>query len=64
MKTLYFYTKHYLFQWSSGPIFLYYNDEGEHIASLEEAKALALSHRKETMREDHVATTYGIEYYD
>lgn len=64
MKTRYFYTKHYPFQWSSGLSIIHYNDDGELIASLEEAKALALSHRKETIGEDHVSTTYGIEYFD
>ena len=41
-----------------------YNDDGELIASLEEAKALALAHRNETMLKDHVNTTFGVEYFD
>ena len=64
MKTLYFYTKQRPFQWSSGPTFVHYNDDGELIASLEEARALAHANRNETMRDDHVDTTYGVEYFD
>ena len=59
-----FYTKNHPFQWGSVPIILHYNDDGELIASLEEAKALALAHRDETMQKDHVDTTFGVEYFD
>ena len=64
MKTRYFYTKHHSFQWSSGPSIIHYNDDGELIASLEEAKALAHAYRNETMQKDHVDTTFGVEYFD
>ena len=60
----FFYTKNHPFQWGSVPIILHYNDDGELIASLEEAKALALAHRDETMQKDHVDTTFGVEYFD
>ena len=60
----FFYTTARTFQWHSGINIIHYNDDGELIASLEEARALALFHRKETIGEDHVATTYGIEYFD
>ena len=64
MKTRYFYTKHYPFQWNSGPSIIHYNDDGEPIASLEEARALAHAHRNETIQKDHVDTTFGVEYFD
>ena len=60
----FFYTKNHPFLWGSVPIILHYNDDGELIASLEEAKALALAHRDETMQKDHVDTTFGVEYFD
>lgn len=64
MKTRCFYTKHYPFQWSSEPSIIHYNDDGELIASLEEAKALAHAHRNKTMQKDHADTTFGVEYFD
>ena len=60
----FFYTKNHPFLWGSGPIIIHYNDDGELIASLEEARALAHANRNETMRDDHVDTTYGVEYFD
>ena len=45
MKTQYFYTKHYPFQWSGGPMIILYNDDGELIASLEEANVAAIALR-------------------
>ena len=64
MKTRYFYTKHYPFQWSSGPSIIHYNDDGELIASLEEARELAHAYRNKTMQDDHVDTSFGVEYFD
>ena len=64
MNGKFFYTKNHPFQWSSGPNIIHYNDDGELIASLEEAKALAHAYRNETMRDDHVDTTFGVEYFD
>ena len=64
MNGKFFYTEHRPHQWSSGPSIIHYNDDGELIASLEEAKALARDHRNETMQKDHVDTTFGVEYFD
>lgn len=64
MNGRYFYTTSKSFQWYSGINIIHYNDDGDLIASLEEAKALAKFHRNITMRRDHVDTTFGVEYFD
>ena len=64
MNGKFFYTKHHSFQWSSGPNIIHYNDDGELIASLEEARELAHAYRNETTQKDHVDTSYGVEYLD
>ena len=64
MNGKFFYTKNHPFQWGSGPNIIHYNDDGELIASLEEAKALAHAHRNKTMQDDHVDTSFGVEYFD
>lgn len=64
MNGKFFYTTVRPFQWNGGPSIIHYNDDGELIASLEEAKSLAHAHRNETMQKDHVDTTFGVEYFD
>lgn len=64
MNGRYFYTTSKSFQWHRGINIIHYNDDGDLIASLEEAKELARSHRKLTMQSDHVDTTFGVEYFD
>lgn len=64
MNGRFFYTTAKSFFWHSGINIIHYNDDGELITSLEEAKALAHAHRNITMRKDHVDTTFGVEYFD
>ena len=64
MNGKFFYTKNHPFLWSCGPTIIHYNDDGDLIASLEEAKALAHAYRNITMQDDHVDTTFGVEYFD
>lgn len=60
----FFFTENTPYQWSSGPNLYYFNPETwEEIASLEEAKQLAIANQKgDPGRDDFVRTTYGIEY--
>lgn len=64
MNGKFFYTKNHPHQWNSGPNIIHYNDDGELIASLEEARELAHAYRNKTMQDDHVDTSFGVEYFD
>lgn len=59
----YYYTTSTPHRWSSGPVFHYWDDRGDKIASMERARELALAAQHgEVGEKDYVEVGYGARY--